>query len=145
MEEPRARQGETRYAKQQEKLHQQQRHASIAQRLGRSTVDEFEQKILTAKTPCIDAGTPSEWTDWDIEPENREPQDGKMPTAHRARQMCEGCPVMDDDLCYRYALATNKEHGVWGGRRFHNGIIVSDNRDSSDTPNRERPTRERYR
>lgn len=131
---------ETRYARQQEKLHQQQRHAAIVERLGAATVDDFESLLISLPypTPCVAKGTPSEWSDWDIEPEHREPQEGRMPTAKRARELCEGCPLMTNDLCYRYALATNKQHGVWGGRRFHNGVVVSDGRDSPDRPNRER-------
>lgn len=131
---------ETRYARQQEKLKQQARHARIVRQLGKSIVDQFEEGLiaLPEPTPCIAAGVPSEWADWDEYPENREPQESRMPTGHRAREMCEGCPMMTDDLCYRYALATDKFHGVWGGRRFHNGTVVSDGRDSPDTPNRER-------
>lgn len=133
----------TRYAQQQEKLHQQERHAAIVARLGEGTVEEFERALadLEEPTPCIASGTPSEWTDWDIEPHNREAYEGKIPTASRAREMCEGCPLMKNDVCYRYALATNKQHGIWGGRRFHNGFVVSDGRDSPDRPNRERHKR----
>lgn len=130
----------TRYALQQEKIRSQERHAAIVQRLGRETVEDFESAILSQRKPppCVSAGLPSEWTDWDYYPELREAQDGKTPTAHRAREMCEGCPLMKDDLCYRYALATNKQHGVWGGRRFYNGNVLTDGRDAPDRPNRER-------
>lgn len=30
-----------------------------------------------------------------------------------AREVCAGCPVMDE--CLRYALATNQTEGIWGG------------------------------
>lgn len=130
----------TRYARQQEKLRSQERHAAIVQRLGQSVVDEWDAEWagLEKPPPCVAAGTPSEWTDWDIEPENREALERRMPTKTRGEALCEGCPLMREDLCYRYALATNQQHGVWGGRRFHQGNVVSDGRDSPDTPNRER-------
>lgn len=136
--------GETRYAKQQEKQRQMDRHADIVARLGADTVSEFYVKMSepVEPPPCVVAGLPSEWTDWDAIPENREPYEVPMPTARRAMEMCRGCPMMEDDLCYRYALATNKQHGVWGGRRFtsHHGeaVVVSDGRDSVDVPNREK-------
>ena len=74
---------ETRYARQQEKLKQQARHARIVRQLGKSIVDQFEEGLiaLPEPTPCIAAGVPSEWADWDEYPENREPQESRMPTA----------------------------------------------------------------
>jgi hypothetical protein len=135
---------QTRYAKQQEKLRQIARHAEIVSRLGADTVTEFYVKMSEPIDPpnCTTVGLPSPWTDWDEDPDHREPGEGRMPTAKEAEAMCNGCPMMQDDLCYRYALATNKQHGVWGGRRFvsHHGeaIVVADGRDSVDTPNREK-------
>lgn len=32
---------------------------------------------------------------------------------HQAKQHCAGCPVRE--RCLEYALATNQDHGVWGG------------------------------
>ncbi len=130
----------TRYAKQQEKIHQQARHSEIVRRLGADTVSEFYMRASepSEPIPCVISGIPSEWVDWDVEPENREPYEGPMPTAKRAAEMCAGCPLMQDDLCYRFALATDKQHGVWGGRRIHNGHVLSEGRDSVDIPNRER-------
>jgi hypothetical protein len=140
MSDPREPEEQTRYARQQEKLRQQERHAAIVQKLSAGVVEEFEgtSALLDEPPPCVSGGVPSEWTDWDRFPERREPQDGKMPTAHRARQMCEGCLLMKNDLCYRYALATDKQHGVWGGRRIYNGSVVRDGEESADVPNRER-------
>jgi hypothetical protein len=140
-DEPRP-QEPTRYARQQEKLRQQERHAVIVQRLSRDVVDEFENTVLTLDEPppCVLGGVPSEWTDWDKYPDLRETTEGAMPTADRAKEMCAGCPLMKNDLCYRYSLATNKQHGVWGGRRIYNGTTVTNGVDAVDLPNRDRGT-----
>ena len=132
----------TRYAKTQEKKHKQERHADRIDSLTRGTnvLEEYDLALEHLKEPtaCIKGGLPSKWSDWDDAPEHREPQDGVMPTADEAEALCEGCPLMRDDVCYRYALATNQTHGVWGGRRILNGTVVSGGRDSIDRPNRER-------
>jgi hypothetical protein len=127
----------TRYARQQEKAHQMARHAEIARRLGTDIVERFYMMVDDAK--CHKDGRwPSPWVDWDMIPEHREPYEDRMPTQQEARKLCDGCPLMQDDVCFQFAMATNKQHGVWGGRRIYNGHVVTDGRDAMDTPNRER-------
>lgn len=33
--------------------------------------------------------------------------------AEQAKEICAGCPVLDE--CLQYALSTNQTEGVWGG------------------------------
>lgn len=130
----------TRYARQLYRKQQEDRHARIVEQLTYDVRKEFDYVLesQTTPVPCAEEGWPSKWVDYDSNPAHREPQEGMMPTAPEAMELCSGCPLMAEDLCYRYALSTDQAHGVWGGRRFENGIVVRDGKDAQDRPNRER-------
>lgn len=44
----------------------------------------------------------------------------------KAQQLCAGCPVAE--LCLTGAVERREPHGVWGGRIFLDGIVVSHKR-----------------
>jgi hypothetical protein len=115
---------ESRYQRSKQLQEAKARHARIVATLSRGIVEEYAEALETEQTNCGRRGTPSEWIDWDSVPEYREPYEGDMPTAERAREMCNDCPLMGDRLCERYAEATSQGHGIWGGRRRENGKWV---------------------
>ena len=49
----------------------------------------------------------------DIDPEVFFPFPGDTDGQDAARAICSGCPVRSD--CLNWALATGRDHGVWGG------------------------------
>lgn len=76
--------------------------------------------------PCVKAGLPSRWTDWDSDPERREDYETDIPTLEEAKAMCAECPIRavqygGNGLCLDYANATGQSHGNWGGVRREDG------------------------
>lgn len=55
--------------------------------------------------PC--SGNPDLYTDSDFLSEDE------------AEQICYGCPLLQ--ACYKFAIANNEQHGVWGGINFSIG------------------------
>lgn len=60
----------------------------------------FESLPWVAKAKCVDA-----------DPETFYPDKGQPATA--AKEVCAGCPVIEE--CLDYAMANNERFGVWGG------------------------------
>jgi hypothetical protein len=116
---------ETRYQRQKRADAARQRHARIVGKLSRPIEEEWDEAMEESRPNCRKSPIPSRWTDWDSNPDHREPYESDMPTAEEARKMCEGCPILSDRLCGRYAEATGQSHGVWNGRRRENGKWVS--------------------
>jgi WhiB family redox-sensing transcriptional regulator len=48
----------------------------------------------------------------------------------RAKEICRGCPVLDE--CRRHALAVDEPYGVWGGLSEHERLAIT-------RPQRRRP------
>jgi WhiB family redox-sensing transcriptional regulator len=43
-------------------------------------------------------------------------------TVEEAKKVCARCPVTD--LCLEHALATNEQHGVWGGKSERERVAI---------------------
>lgn len=110
---------ETRYQRQVRVAREKERHAKIVKELQLPATEAFELALQSYKPKCAEAGLPSEWTDWDRIPENREDYELPMPNRARAKELCGDCPLLD--LCVDYAKANAIQHGVWGGQRIERG------------------------
>lgn len=113
-----------RYQRAQTKKLAIEKHVGIVNRLGRDVRQQFDQALedLTEPTPCIAEGIPSAWTDWDSNPEYREPYETDRPSRQSARLMCEKCPLLE--LCLPAALARGEQHGIWSGTLVELGKVV---------------------
>lgn len=116
-----------RYQKSKFKRIAMERHQGIVGALGYDVKLAFEQALeeMEEPTPCIAGGIPSKWTDWDSNPEYREPYETDRPSNQAARIMCEGCPLMGTGVCFGAALARGETHGVWESQIIENGKVVS--------------------
>jgi len=123
---------ETRYSRDKRKRESKERHGKITAALRAEIVAEYEEARVENRPNCRTDQFPNPWTDWDKIPEWSEEYETQAPTKEQAQAACAGCPLMQDDLCYRYALATNQAHGIWGGRRFWNGIEVKQDKEIHD-------------
>lgn len=125
---------QTRYAKDKAKRESQARHGDIVATLGKDVVAEFNDKVIEHKPKCVTKEFPSPWTDWDRYREQSEEGEVPMPSQETAEEMCAGCPIAEQMLCLRYALATNQTHGVWNGKRIYNGRIVTNELGNGSAP-----------
>ena len=116
----------SRYRKAKERRESVGRHYEITGQLGSNVRQEFDRYMeeATEPTPCIVGGVPSRWTDWDSNPDNREPYETDMPAGNRAREMCKPCPLMGTGICIGAALARGETHGVWEGVRISEGKVL---------------------
>lgn len=116
----------SRYRKSKERRESIERHYEITGRLGSNVRQEFDRYLeeATEPTPCIAGGIPSKWTDWDSNPEFREPYETDRPAGNRARSLCDPCPLMGTGICLGAALSRGETHGVWEGTIIENGKVV---------------------
>lgn len=69
------------------------------------------------------AGRAGPWEDWRLDAacftadssltSTMYPTHAEGDDVDRAKAVCAGCPVRDE--CLEFAMATNQDHGVWGG------------------------------
>lgn len=117
---------ETRYAKHVRTEKQKARHEANVQKLASGPVEAWELALEEYKPPCVTAGLPSPWVDWDSDPEKREEYEGEAPSQRDAEKLCAECPIRavqfgGNGVCLKYALATGQSHGVWGGLAREDG------------------------
>lgn len=124
----------TRYARDQIRKASQARHESIIATLAEDTIEEFNEAVSEHKPKCVTGEFPSPWVDWDKYPTQAEDYEKPMPTQEQAEALCKGCPIARDNLCIRYALASDQSHGVWNGQRIYNGRIVNGEYGNGRTP-----------
>jgi hypothetical protein len=120
---------ETRYARDKRRQEQESRHNRIVTILSGDVIADFEAVRAKEGAKCYPTTqSPNPWVDWDAEPDKAEDYEGPMPTEAEAKALCDGCPLMVDHggvpLCYAYARATQKSHGVYGGIRIYDGKRV---------------------
>lgn len=118
---------ESRHHRQKRIEQSKSRHARITSKLTAPAEEAYEVELAEYHAPCHKEGLPSKWVDWDPDPELRESYESdRLPTAAEARDLCNGCPLVDTQTCERYARTTNQSHGIWGGKRIYQGKWLKD-------------------
>lgn len=122
--------GNARYERQKTLNEARRRHQKGLDTLTKKIENEYEYTLAETSVKCRPEGgrpsvfEPSEWTDWDSNPDRREYYELDRPDLARASEMCAGCPLLESGLCLQYAELTGQSHGVWGGVVFENGRRV---------------------
>lgn len=112
--------GETRYAKTERIKRDKAKHETRIQKFAIPIEEEFVAAVEKERPACVRSTRPHPWSDYDSNPERREDYETDAPTAEEAEALCAECPIRavqfgGNGLCTKYALATKKSHGVWGG------------------------------
>jgi len=100
------------------------RHAGIVEKLSKDINKTFDQALEEEDPHCRqdqdkDGKWPvNPWSDWSSNDDDQP----DMPSRQQARLMCSPCKLQV--ACLEWAMATGLHHGVAGGERFENGVMV---------------------
>lgn len=83
-----------------------------------NALHDFDKARELVAGKCFEDST--EYIDWAFET-----YDGvalPTPTPERAKELCEGCPLLK--TCRNYAIAAREQYGVWGGQVIVEGVVL---------------------